>query len=245
MRFLAGLLLLLILLGAAAAGFSAEKKLPLRDTPAWIQLSRLWRQMSEHWAGKTVSHQQFDDLGDRIQEALPTLVSLQARDYFDEETRKSLEEIFQRRYLFIRDQRYRLTGTLNLVDLDYYAFTSRSRMEELLAALLWPPEAAEREPKKMKEKRRKDLAVELEFLRRATALRDLISVHRVEAEKRQSQGLSVDWNQFNLAAMQRTRALIDDYTFGRIKPGKETLRLQKYLLSLTEEELPPLEPSQG
>jgi len=239
MRPFPGILLLVSLSLATPCLCRENRKIPLSYTREWIQLSRLWRQLSEHWAGKTFSRQKFEALGDDIQLGLPTLISLEAQGYYNREMRSSLEELFQRRYLFIRDQRYRPVGELTLVDLDHYAFISRSRMEDLLAALLWPPEVTGTSSNKIKEKARRDLALELEFLRRATALKELIAHHRSQAEKRQAEGFPVDWNQFILEAHRHIQALTDDYLAGRLKPGRETLRLHRLLLSLTEEPLPP------
>ncbi len=234
-RLFVGVLVILFALSVGGLGLCAEKKLPLADTPEWVQLSRLWRQMSEHWTGKVFSQEKFEALGDEIEAALPSLDRLEQREYFSHAMRVSLEELLQYRYLFIRDQRYRPTGSLVLMDLESHAFSARSRVEDLLTALQWPPEVPGVSSGKIKEKARKDLAGEMEFLKRATALQKLIAQHRAQAEKRQAEDAPVDWNQFTLEAQQRTQALIGDYLAGRLKPDKETLQLQRLALSLTEE----------
>jgi hypothetical protein len=226
MRVVIITLCMILLLGSGMPGFCGEKKLPLRDTPEWIQLSRLWREMSEHWAARTYSREKFEVLKADIQLALPSLGSLQARDYLEEKTKQSLEELFQRRYLFIREQRYALTPAIFLADLESYAFRSRTNMEEIGL-------------REFKERTHRELARELEFLRRATALIELIDYHRREAEQQEAKGYEVDWNQFQMEKYRQIRALVDDYNLGRIKPSEETQRLLGHLLSLTEEPLPP------
>ena len=244
MKYIA-LALLIVLSMPAAPASTRPKPPPLRDTPQWIELSRRWRQISEHWSGRTVDRLRFEALNADLEVALSSLLALEAQGHFDQETRESLTDLFQRRYGFVRDRRYRLTAQLRLVDLDSHEFMARSRIEETLATLLWPPEIPGISPDKIKANARRELAVQVEFLRRVAELRGTIVYHRAQAEKRQAANQAVDWEQFRLTAMQRTRALIEDYAAGRIKPGKETAELTKYLLSLTEDPLPTVEERGG
>ncbi len=240
MKCLTRLILLILFLGITAPGIADEKKIPLRDAPEWIQLSRIWRQMSEHWIGKVVSREQFESLEPELEKAVSLLINLQARKYFDAGTRESIEKLCFQRYAFIREQRYRLHPFIVMTDLDSHAFMARSRIEDSLAKLLWPPAEVE-DILEAKKKWRKDLAVQLEFLRRCVEVQELISYHRAKAQEKEEKGSEVDWNQFQLEAYRQTRGLIDDYISGRIEPSEEILRLRDHLLSLTEEPLPPPE----
>jgi|GEM_PF-6881558 len=234
------LLLLGLLLWASLPAPAKTAKPPLRDTGEWIELSRIWRQMSEHWSGRICSHQKFIALMEKNREAVLSLPTLEAKAYLDTKTRTALEEYFLRRGRFIEGQLYVPSTNLNLANLDSYAFSAQTRMENLLASLLWPPPLPEKEQKKFLEQTRKDLIRQIAFMQRAGELARQIAQRRQEAEKEAAQGVAVDWGQFEWQALARTRGLINDYNAGKIKPSKETLRLRDLIVSLTEEPLPPL-----
>jgi hypothetical protein len=108
-----------------------------------------------------------------------------------------------------------------------------------LAWILWPEEIPNLEAGEVREKARKDLLRELEFLSRAAALRAQIEARRAEAKKKEADGEKVNWDQFTLESLRRTRELSDAYLAKKLKPSKETLQLQRHVLSLTEDPLPP------
>jgi hypothetical protein len=234
------LLLGLLLFGSLLPASAKQSKPPLRDTPEWIELSRLWRQLSEHWSSKVYSHQKFSALTEKLRDGVASLPSLEAKDYLDTKTRSALEEYFMRRALFIECQLYVPSTNLRLTNLDSYAYNAQTHIEDSLALLLWPPALSEGEVKKLQDKTRRDLAYEMEFLRRAGEMTQTIAARRQQAEKTAADGKAVNWEQFNLQALTSIRSLIDEYSAGRLKPSKETLKLRELIFSLTEEPLPPL-----
>lgn len=231
---------MLLLWGSLLPAPAKSAKPPLRDAPEWIELSRLWRQMSEHWSGRVCSHQKFSALTDKLRDGVASLPTLEAKDYLDTKTRTSLEEYFLRRSLFIESQLYVPSTNLRLTNLDSHAYNAQTHIEDSLVLLLWPPALSEGEIKKLQDKARRDLAYEMEFLRRAGELTQTIAARRQQAEKTAAEGKAVNWEQFNLRALTGIRSLIDEYSAGRLKPSKATLKLRELILSLTEEPLPPL-----
>ena len=229
-------ILLSIVAPVAAAG---DKKLPLNETPDWLLLSQLWRRMSAHWAGKTADRIDFKDLGHEIDSSLYSLTRLENAGYFTPAMKLTLEELFKARYKFIDDSRYHPTAMISVMDLDNQTFTARTNIEMRLAWILWPEEIPNLEAGEVREKARKDLLRELEFLSRAAALRAQIEARRAEAKKKEADGEKVNWDQFTLESLRRTRELSDAYLAKKLKPSKETLQLQRHVLSLTEDPLPP------
>jgi hypothetical protein len=233
-------LLFWALLGILVLPVSGKTARPgLEDTRQWIGLSRIWREMTDHWSGKVYSAEKFSELGDTLRAELPDLQTLAAEHYFPPEIRIKLEEIFIRRYLFIQGQFYIPATDLNLADLDRYAFSAQTNIENLLKLLGTPAAQPEKDKAKILNKARDNLAVEVEFFTRALSLKQEIDRRRQEGEKRSAEGGEVNWEQFNMQAVARSRALIDDYCGGKIKPGRTSYQVRDLLLSLTEPPLPP------
>jgi hypothetical protein len=239
MKLLVCAIITAILLSIVAPVAAGDKKAALNDTPDWLQLSQLWRRMSAHWAGKTADRIAFKDLGHEIDASLYSLTRLENAGYFTRAMKLTLEELFKTRYKFIDDSRYHPTAEISVTNLDNHSFTARTNIEMRLAWLLWPEEIPNLQVGEVREKARKDLLRELEFLSRAAALRAQIEAHRAEAKKKEADGEKVNWDQFTLESLWRTRELIDGYLAKKLKPGKETLQLQRHVLSLTEDPLPP------
>jgi hypothetical protein len=235
-----GLLLLLCLSLSPASGKSARP--PLEDTREWIGLSRIWRQLTDHWNHKLYSREKFAELGEALSAARPELETLEKRHYFTPEIRAQLEAGFIRRYLFLQGQLYSTATEVNLSDLDQYAYSSQTQIENLLGLLRQPPALPEKESAKILKQAREALAYEVEFFVRAGALKQEIDQRRQEAAKRTGEDKAVDWEQFNAQVLTRTRGLIDDYSRKNLKPGKMARQIRDYFLSLTETPLPPESP---
>jgi hypothetical protein len=239
MKHLRVLLLILALVLLAGTAFAKTPAPRAQDTAGWQQLARTWRQMSAHWKLKDVSRTRYAALSEDIETAKGILLDMETKKQLKPELRKALEELFQRRYVFIGEQCYQPRSTFFVTDLENHAHIARSRIEDDLSVLLWPPEAAPnitpKQIEELKTRTRQDIAVNLEYLARAAVIQQLIATKRMEAQKRADNDEKVDWDRFQLTSYRYIRGLIEPYTANKLRPSKETMELQKLVLSLTEE----------
>jgi hypothetical protein len=230
--------LMLLLSSMVLPVFAAGKTLHVKatDTPAWIDLSREWRDLTKHWTGDIYSNQKLKTLKEEITVSLAALPAAD-RD-FTATLRSAVTDITRRRLAFITNERYESNGSINATDLEISEMTARTALENDLAVLVSPPLISEVPVETLKANARKDILLQVDLLQRSQEVKALISQRRAEAEKKEADKKQVDWNKFELASYRCIKEVIDSYNARKPRANKEIKRLHELVLSLIEEPLP-------